>query len=481
MKNTTFKDAAVLDIVLDRQARLPLFEQLVQALREVILAGRLEPGSKLPSTRKFANELSVSRVTVVTAYDQLTAEGYIESRHGAGAFVAAGLPDEAPQVSKPFLLETKDPQAPRPLQPFQPTSPDMTLFPHKQWAKLFQRVWTNPDQNLLANADPLGWWPLRVQIAEHLRVWRGINCQPAQVVITSGASEALQTIIESMLEPGQSVAIEEPGYRLFSRLLNRLHLRVEGVPVDEHGMRVDLLAALQHQPVCAVTTPSRQYPLGITMPLARRLQLLEWTTQAGRFVIEDDYDSEYRYVGQPLPALMSLAREGSVIYLGSFSKVFSKSLRLGYMVIPLARLQTVRQVMKDNGPNASGFAQPVLAQFMASGAYASHIRSMRRIYSARQKVFVEAAQKHLQDLIEFEPAGGGMHLVGEIGKKLCGKMSDTEICQRADEVGVILRPLSESYNGKPARQGLIAGYAGFDENQLNWAIKRLARALTKQT
>ncbi len=482
MNNTTITDAAILDVVLDRHASQPLFEQLVQALRRIILSGRLGPGSKLPSTRKFASELSVSRVTIVTAYDQLTAEGYIESRHGAGAFVADGLPDEVPEVSKPFIAINTDAHPPKTFQPFQPTSPDMRLFPHKQWAKLFQRVWSNPHESLLANADPLGWWPLRVQIAEHLRVWRGINCHPEQVVITSGASEAIQTIVDSLIEPDQSVALEEPGYNLFSRILQRSQITVQHVPVDEQGLSVEALAALQQQPLCAITTASRHYPLGITMPLARRLQLLDWAAHGERFVIEDDYDSEYRYVGQPLPALMSLAQEGAVIYLGSFSKVFSKSLRLGYMVVPQKSLPKMRAVMRKNGPNAAGLAQPVLAQFMQSGAYASHIRRMRRTYGARQQVFVAAAQEHLHGLIEFKAAGGGMHLVGRLGNKLAGKMSDVEICRRAGEVGVVLLPLSKSYSGpdtqQETQQGLIAGYAGFDENELTGAVRRLAAALT---
>ena len=495
--NTTFADAAILDVVLERQADTPLFEQLVQALRQIILSGRLGAGSKLPSTRKFANELSVSRVTIVTAYDQLTAEGYIESRHGAGAFVVDGLPEEVSQVAKPltaitpgnsfmpsnsFTPSNGGTRMPEALKPFQPTSPDMRLFPHKQWAKLLQRVWSDPHASLLANADPLGWWPLRQQISEHLRVWRGINCQPEQVIITSGASEAMQTIADGLLKPGQTVAREEPGYTLFSRVLQRSQIGVQAVPVDDQGMSVDALANLSPQPRCAITTPSRQYPLGITMPLARRLQLLGWGGKQERFIIEDDYDSEYRYVGQPLPALMSLAEDGTVIYLGSFSKVFSKSLRLGYMVVPQHSLSQISRAIEQNGPNAAGLAQPVLAQFMASGAYASHIRRMRRTYASRQKTFVGASQQHLAGLIEFEMAGGGMHLVGKLGSKLTDRMSDVEICHRARKAGVVLVPLSENYSKtgvvSPHQQGLIAGYAGFNDEELRAGVQRLAVTLS---
>ena len=480
---SSFDDAALLDVVLDRHADQPLFEQLIQALRQIILSGRLGPGSKLPSSRKFASELSVSRVTIVTAYDQLVAEGYIESRRGAGVFVADGLPEDVSQIGTsltPLAPINKYIHEPVALKPFQPTSPDMRLFPHKQWAKLFQRVWSNPHENLLASQDPLGWWPLRQQIAEHLRIWLGINCQPDQVVITSGASEAMQTISDALLDSSQTVAREEPGYNLFSRILQRHQINVQSVPVDDQGMRVDRLAALSPQPRCVITTPSRQYPLGITMPLKRRLQLLGWSERGrknGSFIIEDDYDSEYRYVGQPLPALMSLAEDGSVIYLGSFSKVFSKSLRLGYMVVPSQFLSDIQASIEENGPNAAGLAQPVLAQFMASGDYASHLRRMRRTYSARQKAFIAAAQEHLHGLIEFEPAGGGMHLIGNLGVKLAEKMSDIEIYHKARQADVVLLPLSTSYDGSNARQGVIAGYAGFDEEELVDAVKRLASVL----
>ena len=482
MTKTNFSDAALLDLTLDRELEQPLFDQLVQALRHIILGGRLGPGSKLPSSRKLATDLSVSRVTVITAYDQLIAEGYIEGRPGSGVFVTKGLPDPdlVNEIAQDFCLNDRDPMPPEPLMAFQPNSPDMRLFPHKQWAKLFQQIWSNPRPDLLNNPDPLGWWPLRVQIAEHLRVWRGINCQPEQVVITSGASEAIQTIAESLFQPRQLVAVEEPGYNLFTRVLSRLHIHRELVPVDEQGISINVLRELKGRPVCAITTPSRQYPLGITMPLARRLQLLEWAAQDNRFVIEDDYDSEYRYVGQPLPALMSLAREGAVIYLGSFSKVFSKALRLGYLVVPQSTLPSVRVTLSTNGSNAAGLAQPVLSKFIESGAYASHLRRMRRIYSARQKIFIRAARRYLSGLIEFEPAGGGMHLVGKIGARLHGKMSDVDICSHALKAGVALKPLSKNYNGPNRRQGVIAGYAGFDENQLNSAIIRLAKALEIQ-
>ena len=232
------------------------------------------------------------------------------------------------------------------------------------------------------------------------------------------------------------------------------------------GCRLRLWSGQNRNLTMAITTPSRQFPLGITMPLARRLQLLDWAAKGDRYIIEDDFDSEYRYIGQPLPALMSLAHQNNVIYLGSFTKVFSKSLRLGYLVVPEQTLPAIEKTIAKNGIAAAGPLQPVLAQFMASGEYASHIRRMRRTYAARQKVFVAAAREQLSGLIEFESSGGGMHLVGSIGAKLAGRMSDVEVCRRAGEAGVMLMPLSKNYSGAHPRQGVIAGYAGFDEEEL---------------
>jgi GntR family transcriptional regulator/MocR family aminotransferase len=477
MNKTTISDAAIVNIVLDRAIKQPLFDQLVSHLRDVILSGRLAAGEKLPSSRKFAAELSVSRVTVVTAYDQLMAEGYIETRHGAGAFVAHGLPEQAMQIEKTAgPIMTVRPET-RPVRPFQPTSPDMTLFPHKDWARRFQRIWSNPVTELLGHPDPQGYWPLRQQIAAHLQIWRAIKCQPEQVFITSGAGEAITLVASALLVTGQTVAIENPGYGLFDRVLQRLGVQTTAIGIDDEGMRVSQLAAVARAPSGVIITPSRQYPMGVTMPLARRLQMLHWLGQGDRFVIEDDYDSEYRYSGQPLPALLSLAGDAPVIYLGSFSKVFSKSLRLGYMVVPHKLLQRFQHALKDMHPGAAFLAQPVLASFMESGAYASHIRRMRRIYAQRQKTLIGLAQKHLSGLIEFIPAEGGMHLVGNIAKDLSGRLSDVEICQIAKQAEISLHPLSTHYRTGKTRQGIIAGYAGFNEAAMTTAIIKLALKL----
>ncbi len=483
MNKTTLIDAALLAIALDKTLRQPMFEQLAQNLRQLILAKKIPAGAKIPSSRQLASELSVSRVTIVTAFDQLIAEGYLQGRRGAGVFVVNDLPEEISQISVTEKSKSYSPQIPPMLRPFQPTSPDMRLFPHKEWAKLFQRLWANPKDDLLADIDVMGFWPLRQQIAEHLSQWRGINCSPDQVIITSGATEAMQTIAGALLEKSDVVGREDPGYRLFDYVFGRNGIKVQPFKVDKNGLTVEALQNAPISPRCIITTPSRQYPLGFTMPLARRLQLLNWAAQSNSYIIEDDYDSEYRYTGQPLPALMSLEDQDDsarVIYMGSFSKVFSKSLRLGYLVAPIKITQKLSMELAKTGPSAAFISQPVLAAFMASGAFASHIRKMRRTYALRQKGFIAAANKHLSGLIVFEAAQGGMHLVGHPSKQLTATLSDVEICALADQVGVTFLPLSKSFSTDEKVQGIIAGYAGFSLDEIDDAFKQLGEHFRHQ-
>ena len=337
-KQTT-SDAALLGLALDRGAVEPLHAQLAQGLRERILAGRIAPAAKLPSSRQFAAELGVSRVTVVTAIDQLVSEGYAEGRHGSGMYVSADLPEEVLQAqpAAPDIVLDEPLPAPPAMQPFQPAAPDLDLFPHADWAKLMERVWRAPEQGLLANADPMGWAPLRRAIARHLNQWRGISCSPHQIIVTSGAAEAIDLLARTVFDGGDRVFVEEPGYRILRRSLALAGLEPVPVAIDENGFSIELAESQVGDARAAVVTPSRQYPLGVTMPLARRLELIGWARRTGGLIIEDDYDSEYRYQGRPLPAMMSL-EEGAdmVVYIGSFSKVMWPSLRIGFMAVPVA-------------------------------------------------------------------------------------------------------------------------------------------------
>lgn len=479
MKQTT-SDAALLGLALDRSDGEPLHVQLTQGLRERILTGRITPGAKLPSSRQFATELGVSRVTIVTAIDQLVSEGYAEGRHGSGVYVSADLPEEvlqaAPVISEISLDDPLPP--PAPMRPFQPAAPDLDLFPHADWAKLMERVWRAPERRLLANADPLGWGPLRVAIARHLNQWRGISCSPHQIIVTSGAAEAIDLLARAVLDNGDRVFMEEPGYRILRRSLILAGLSPVPVTIDQHGFDIEHAQTVAGDARAVVVTPSRQYPLGMTMPLARRLELIGWARQTGGLIIEDDYDSEYRYQGRPLPAMMSLEEGvGQVIYVGSFSKVMWPSLRIGFMVVPHNLVTQIADVLRASAPRASLVVQPVLARFMEDGSFATHIRKMRRIYARRQQALIDAVEQHLDGLLTVEPAPSGMHLIAELAPSLAARMDDAEASRRAAEVGVTAIPLSLFFDGPATRQGLVLGYAGFEESAIDDAARKLRSVL----
>ncbi len=478
--NQTTSDAALLGLAIDRGAGEPLHAQLAQGLRERILTGRINPGAKLPSSRQFAAELGVSRVTIVTAIDQLVSEGYAEGRHGSGVYVSADLPEEVLQASTVGIMVPNDEPlpAPHPMRPFQPAAPDLELFPHADWSKLMERVWRRPEPALLANADPLGWAPLRSAIAQHLNQWRGISCSAHQIIVTSGVAEAIDLLARAVLKAGDHIYMEEPGYRILRRSLALAGLEPVPVAVDQHGFNIELAQSVAADARAAVITPSRQYPLGMTMPLARRLELIGWARRARALIIEDDYDSEYRYQGRPLPAMMSL-EEGAdrVVYVGSFSKVMWPSLRLGFMAVPPRLIGDIADVLAASTPRASLVAQPALARFMASGSFAAHIRKMRRLYARRQAALIGAIRSHLDGLLTIEPAPAGMHLIARLSPRLAVRMDDNAASQRAARAKITAMPLSLYYESKPTEQGLVLGYAGFDEDAIDAAAYRLAAAL----
>ncbi|MFT7595801.1 MAG: GntR family transcriptional regulator/MocR family aminotransferase [Paracoccaceae bacterium] len=375
--------SALLSVSLDRTLTTSLQAQLAGSIRRLVHQQALKSGDRLPPSRVLATELSVSRITVTSAYDQLISEGYLTGRQGSGVLVApdlSGMP--RPPAGANRNLDLCNVPPPGPLQPFASAAPDLAHFPHKDWAKLFDQVWRSPARGLLGRSDPLGWGPLRLAIAGHLRDWRGLTCDPAQIVITSGLAESISLIAKAVLAPGQTVLVEDPGHAALRIAIAANGLYCHPTGVDPDGLSI---AAMPQQDFQAIAvTPSRQFPLGMTMPLSCRLHLLRWANDTGGVIIEDDYDGEYRYQGQPLPAMMSLDDRGRVIYVGSFSKVMFPGLRLGFAVFPAPCLDRVRAVMSDTGAQASIIAQPVLARFIEQGQFATHIRRMRRLYAHRQ-------------------------------------------------------------------------------------------------
>lgn len=469
----------------------PLFRQLYFAIREAILAGRLAPGARLPASRVLAADLGLSRNTVLAAFDQLLAEGYIEGRAGAGSFVARTLPEELLTIGAgPAPAGETVPGRPAPggrrlsrrgralagrggphadpPRPFAPGLPELTRFPFEAWARLIARRWRRPPRDFLVGGDPAGYPPLRRAIAAHLGAARAVACEPDQVIVVSGAQQALDLAARALLDPGDPVWVEEPGYPGLWGALEAAGAALRPVPVDGEGAVVARAPGAR----LAVVSPSHQYPLGVTMSLGRRLELLEWARRTDAFVLEDDYDSEYRYRGRPLAALQGLDEEGRVIYVGTMSKVMFPGLRLGYMVVPADLVDAFRRVRALVDSHPSSVAQAALADFIAEGQLAAHIRRMRGLYAERQEALLAALGARLGGALEAAPDDAGMHLVG----RLPAGADDAAISLRAAALGVTAPALSRYYRGRPDRRGLLLGYAGVPATEIAAGVARLAQA-----
>jgi GntR family transcriptional regulator/MocR family aminotransferase len=480
-------------VSLDASSVEPLHRQLYDRLRSGILAGQLSAGARLPSTRALAAELGVSRTTVVTAFENLLAEGYLEGRVGSGTYVASSLPEEVlgvrarPAWPRPplsgrglsrrgTLLATtrttavRDTGTPR---AFRPGVPALDEFPRGVWRRISGSVWRRPSGALLGYGDPAGYWPLRREISAHLATARAVRCEPEQVIVVSGSQQALDLASRVLLDPGDAVWVEDPGYTGARGALSGSGARLVPVPVDGEGLVV--AAGIRREPGArlACVTPSHQYPLGVTMSLARRLELLGWAGRSGAWVIEDDYDSEYRYTGRPLEALQGLDAEGRVVYVGTFSKVLFPALRLGYLVVPpdLTDAFTAARELVDRHPPT--VEQAVLAEFIATGHFGRHLRRLRALYAARQETLVGEISQRLSGFLDASPAESGMHLVGW----LPAGIDDKKASHRAAQQGVEAPPVSLYRTHESVRGGLMLGYAAVDEARTRDGVRSLARAL----
>ncbi len=485
---------ALASLALDASLPTPLFRQLYDGLRHAILSGQLHPGARLPSTRALADELGLSRNTVMSAYLQLLAEGYLEGKVGAGTYVARLLPDEVLRAqpaahlgARPRKAESRLSERGRRLvaipvalsrglggpRAFRPGTPALDVFPFGLWRQLQARCWQHPPPELLGYGPSAGYRPLREAIAAYLGAARAVRCEPEQVIIVAGSQQGLDLTARLLLDPGAAAWIENPGYPGARGALLAADVRVVPVPVDGEGLDVAAGVARCPDARLVYVSPSHQYPLGVTMSLKRRLALLEWASRAGAWVLEDDYDSEYRYVGRPLAALQGLDSAGRVIYLGTFSKVLFPALRLGYLVVPpdLVEAFTAARMLADR--HSPSMDQAVLAEFLAQGHFARHIRRMRVLYAERQAALVEAARRELGGLLEVRPSEAGMHLLGW----LPAGVDDQAASQRAKVHDVEAPPLS-SYSSEPLeRGGLVLGYAGVDADEIAAGVRRLAKAL----
>lgn len=473
-----------------REAGAPASAWLCAQLRTEILEGRLKPGRRLPSTRDIASQHGLSRGTIVSAFDQLKSEGYVVGNVGSGTYVSEVLPDDLLQLRRKPLRHTPPAAAqprhlssfakrtsdfpgfsPTPARAFRIHQPALDLFPAAVWAQVASRRLRGATVNLLLGCGPMGYRPLQEAISDYLSASRGVRCSPEQIAIVPGVQEALDLVGRLLLDPGDRVCMENPGYPGASRVFSALGAKVSGVSVDDEGMQVPN-GRLRNVRL-AYITPAHQAPLGVCMSLPRRLALLEWARKTGALIFEDDYDSEYRYAGRPVPALQGLDRDGVVLFAGSFSKVLFPSLRLGYLVVPEDLVDSVAAVRSVTSRHVPALEQAVLCDFITGGHFGRHIRRMREVYAERLSVLLDHAGRHLSGSLEIIGVAAGLHTSGW----LCGGITGANVAEAAVRHDLEVAPLSWYAEGRPTREGLLLGFAAVDKREIRRGVEDLAVAI----
>jgi len=498
-------------IAVSARSGAPLYEQIYAAVRDAIVGGSLRPGAKIASTRALAAELSVSRFTAVTAVERLLAEGYLTSRARSGLFVAATIPEQrmravasrgsaraagaggrAPELSQRgtalsavVITGPRSEEGPR---PFHPRRPALDAFPIRLWTRLLARHWRTGGAAALDYGDPAGYAPLREAIAAHIGVSRGVRCAPHQIVVTSGAQQAFDMLFRILLDPGDQVWMEDPGYLDVRAALVGAGAAIVPVPVDDGGIDVD--AGIRRAPRArlAVVSPSHQYPSGATLAAPRRAALLDWARGAGAWVVEDDYDCYFRYRGRPLPALQRFDAEsthggaGRVIYVGTFSKTMFPSLRLGFCIVPEPLVDAAvnaRAVASRNAPLAD---QAALAAFIAEGHYDRHLRRARLIYQERHEAMRAAFARELAGVLSLLPAAAGTHVVARfVGRhgRARGASAPVRVARAAAADGLVAFPLSRYCLEPPAEDALVLGYGAITPRRIAAGAAKLGRVIER--
>ena len=489
---TIFRDNPV-SLTLDT----PLYQQLYTHLQNAILTGDLKSGTRLPSTRALANELGVSRNTVFNAYQQLISEGYLDGVVGSGTFVARILPDHLltspgrndlvatqaaepgrPQFSDHATLQMTAPQmsesTPSPAgtsrRPFRFGIPALEAFPYKLWSRLVVNRVRNLPPSAFTYQDVAGYRPLREAIAAHVTVSRRVNCTPEQIILVAGTQGGLDLAARMLINAGDPVWMEDPGYLKARGAFLGVGADLVPVPVDQDGLVVEAGIARAPQARLVYLTPSHQFPLGVTMSLARRLALLDWAKRANTYILEDDYDSEYHFARRPLPALQGLDDAGHVIYIGTFSKVLFPALRLGYLILPAPLVDAFRKVRSLIDTHVPILEQVVLTDFILEGHLSRHLRRMRSLYAERRAALLEAAHELP---LEIHPPEAGIHCVGW----LPDGMDELSLVHEAAANDVDLAPVSNFSIEPLMRKGVILGYSEYSVEQIKDGVRRLAAAM----
>ena len=472
-----------------------MYRQLYEWFRLAIISGQIRPGQRIPSTRTLAAELKISRIPVSNAYDQLLAEGYLDTFPGAGTCVSRSIPDEAlmpaakdgkgnrenhgdiapRRISSRGLALTQLPTQSwlNIVGAFRVSLPALDHFPIGIWSKLVARHSRSSTKGLMGYGDAMGHLPLREAIAEYLGAARGVRCDASHIMITTGSQQGLQLAAQILLDSESSVWMEDPGYPSARQAFVAAGAKLVPVPVDEQGMNVEVMIRRGLQARAVYITPSHQYPLGMTMTATRRMLLLNWAARSGAWIIEDDYDSEYRFGSRPISSLQGLDAYLRVIYVGTFSKVMFPALRVGYLVIPKDLIPAFCAARDAADVFSATLYQSVLADFIREGHFARHIRRMRMLYMERRKALVRAIRLQMGDKIEVVGADAGMHLV----MMLPPGINDVVVSKRAAQRGVSATPLSTCYLGSPAGRGLVLGYGGTNPRQIQEGVAKLRMSI----
>jgi GntR family transcriptional regulator / MocR family aminotransferase len=476
---------------LDPRSPETLQAQIYGAVRRAILDGTLQPGATVVSTRALAADLGISRTTTLLAFEQLTAEGYLIAERGSGTFVARELPDDIPRVrlARPAAtlkhppisrrgaaLASTPPAAQRvglAIRPFRIGVPALDLFPVPLWTQLATKRLRSATLRQLDYGDPMGLAELREAIADHVRRARGTTCSADHVAVVAGAQRGIELMCRLLLDSGDTACIEDPGYPGARSALIAADVRIATARVDRHGVDVDVIARHGRDIRLVYVTPSHQFPLGVQMSLPRRLSLLRWASAARAWVIEDDYDSEFRYGTRPIPCLHGLDVDGRVIYVGSFSKTLFPALRLGFVIVPADLQHTVRAARRSGDPSPPGLDQAVLADLMAGGHFDRHLRRMRAAYQERGDALAAAAKRYASGVLHLRPVQTGLHAVADLEG-----VDAAVVFQQAAERGIEVMPLSAYWAArtKPAN-GLVLGFGGCTPDALTRGMERLTAAI----
>lgn len=484
-------------VKVDPRSSRPLATQIANGVRDVILAGGLRAGDRLPATRTLASELGVSRTTMVEVFERLVAEGLVESRTGAGTFVSRALdaagsgapaaaagtgPSSAPGdlaagPAAPPALPAFAERLPHTVRAFTTALPALDMFPISLWSRQTAKHWRDRRDVVLGYGHATGYPPLRRAIAAHLRATHGIACDDTQIFIVNGAQHAFHLIASVLLERGDKVWFENPGAIGARNALVAAGADLVPLPVDREGLMVDRGREAAPDFRLAFVTPSHQQPLGVTMSLTRRFQLLAAAEAAGAWIIEDDYDGEFHYGGHPLPALKSVDRTERVLYVGTFSKTLFPALRLGYFLAPAPLVDTFEAVFRAYLPGMPSNTQAIVADFMDEGHFATHLRRMRRAYMERHRVLIDASRRHLSGLLDVEETDTGLHTIGHLRPDL----PEAEVARRAEARGVTVAPIHRFCLEPVALNGLVLGFSGIGPTEIEAGAVTLARLLEDMT